>query len=500
MAAKLPKAITDMQLTAVRTLTTILAAPTLSSSSVGSTVTLSWTAPVQNGQSIIAGYRLYSALAPAGPFTLLTTTLALSAQDTLGAATQYYRIEAFDQYQTGNSSPALGVAPGVINPLGTASAVLNVQAFAATTGAYILFDPPVDPGGTALTGYTANFSTGGSFTAGKTRIQNEGGTQNYQQLQCRIDLDGLTPGVSISFTIQAVNSSGPGALSNPSNSVTPLAKSNLYLNGGGTPPLTLWNSRSFSCVETYGVHPGTASKNTNGGRATNTTAPSNRNNAAWNVVEIDCDAGQNGGYQPSWNHENPANSENGRLRLPPYHSLSIDVWPTQNQALGQQGIFIGCAKCLWVNGTVTAAGPTVIDSTQSTAFGNPGWPTNIFNGCLVTNLRTGATSNVSANAAQSITLFNDLGWRIGDKFEVSVSDVGTGTFVNNIGQGSPIAGVTGPLSMISGQWNTYLVALNALNGGVTAYPIITTDQILKPSFVLNSAAAEAHYFGDVFLF
>lgn len=383
--------------------------------------------------------------------------------------------------------------------VGVSSAPLNPQAFATTLGAYVLFDPPTSPGGAPLTSYTVNFSTGGSFTAGPTRIQDEFNSQNYQQLQCRMDIDHLPAGIAVSFTVQANSASGAGTPSVPTNVVTPLAKGNLYINGGGTTPLTLWNDRSFSCVINYGVTPGTASRNTSGGNATHTTAPANVDNAAWGVVEVDCDAGQNGGYQPSFNHENPANTQNGRLRLVPYSQLTIDVYPTQNQALGQQGIFIGWAKCLWVNGTTTASGSTLVtDATQSPAFGNPGWPANIFVNCLVTNLRTGATANVTANTATTITVNSALGLLRGDKYEISVSDVGTGTFVNNIGQGSPITGVSGPLTMVSGVRNRYVINLTAFNGGATAYPSITTDQILKPGFVLNSAAPEAHYFGDVF--
>lgn len=385
---------------------------------------------------------------------------------------------------------------------GTApSAPLNVQLNAATTGAYVLFDPPASNGSSNISAYRANISTGGSVTSSAQRIQDEFNVQNYQQLQCRIDIDGLTAGTPITVTVQAINASGAGTASSSSGSATPLAKGNLYINGGGTTPLTLWNSRSFSCVETYGVTPGTASKNTNGGSGTHATAPTNQGNAAWNVVEIDCDAGQNGGYQPSFNHENPNNTQNGRLRIIPYTTLNLEVWPTQNQALGQQGVFIGWAKCLWVNGTTTASGTTVVtDGTQSTAFGNPGWPTNIFNGCLVTNLRTGATANVTSNTATTITVNANLSLLLGDKYEISVSDVGTGLSVNNIGQGGALpSGATGPLTLIAGQWNNYSLPISSFNGGATQYPNVTADQLLKPSFVLNSAAAEAHYFGNVYL-
>lgn len=112
MAAKAPKALADMQLTAVRTLTSVLPAPGLQSSVSGSTATLSWIAPTPSGQSIIAGYRLYKASAVNGPFALVNTYTTLSTTDTL-SGTQFYRIEAFDQYQTGVSSSVVSCAPQV---------------------------------------------------------------------------------------------------------------------------------------------------------------------------------------------------------------------------------------------------------------------------------------------------------------------------------------------------------------------------------------------------
>src|SRR6266581_1621957 len=106
----LPRAITDMQLTAVRTLTTVLGAPTLQASVSGSTATLSWSTPTATGQSVIAGYRLYRGATPSTVNTLVTTTTSTSVPDTL-PCTQYYRVEAFDQYQTGNTSPPLSCSP-----------------------------------------------------------------------------------------------------------------------------------------------------------------------------------------------------------------------------------------------------------------------------------------------------------------------------------------------------------------------------------------------------
>ena len=106
----IPQAITDMQLTATRTLTRPLAAPALTSTTTGpTTATLNWTAPMPTGVSVIAGYRLKRATTIAGPYTTLYTGLNLTFNDTVASGTVYYTIEAFDQFVTGAISNPLSV-------------------------------------------------------------------------------------------------------------------------------------------------------------------------------------------------------------------------------------------------------------------------------------------------------------------------------------------------------------------------------------------------------
>lgn len=102
-----------MQLTAVRTLTQALAAPALSSSIAGSTATLNWTAPTPTGQSVIAGYRIFKSATVSGTYTQVGGALPptqLSLADTL-SGTQFYKVEAFDQFATGGRSAGLQCAP-----------------------------------------------------------------------------------------------------------------------------------------------------------------------------------------------------------------------------------------------------------------------------------------------------------------------------------------------------------------------------------------------------
>lgn len=102
-----------MIITGVRTLTQALAAPALSSAVSGTTATLNWAAPTPTGQSVIGGFRLYKAASVGGPYTQVGSNLPagqLSATDTL-SATQFYKVEAFDQYQTGGSSAVTSCVP-----------------------------------------------------------------------------------------------------------------------------------------------------------------------------------------------------------------------------------------------------------------------------------------------------------------------------------------------------------------------------------------------------
>lgn len=102
-----------MQITAVRTLTAPLSAPALTPSVSGTTATLNWTAPTPTGQSVIAGYRVYKSSTVGGTYTQIGGNLPanqLSLTDTL-SGTSFYKVEAFDQFVTGNRSGGVQCSP-----------------------------------------------------------------------------------------------------------------------------------------------------------------------------------------------------------------------------------------------------------------------------------------------------------------------------------------------------------------------------------------------------
>lgn len=159
---------------------------------------LTWTAATDN--TGVAGYRVYKdtvLLAELGDVLTYTATGLTNGVD------YDFTVTAFDaadnesvESNIETASPAAEVpdAPTI----GTATAG-NAQVSVA-------FTPPVDNGGSAITGYTAT-STPGSITA-------SGGSSP-------IVVTGLTNGVAYTFTVHATNAVGNSAESAASNSATP---------------------------------------------------------------------------------------------------------------------------------------------------------------------------------------------------------------------------------------------------------------------------------------
>jgi hypothetical protein len=383
-------------------------------------------------------------------------------------------------------SHAEGGSPGFESgtAAGAPMAPSNVKAYATTEGVYVLFAPPSDSGASAITRYTATTSTGHSASVTATRVQNEHNTLSYEQLNCRIDIDGLAAGTNVTVTVRASNASGTSAASPASNAVTPLAGGPTYVAGGGnTAESPAWGDYSYSGEVYYGVTPHTASRNGTGSYS----APTNPTNAAWNVVEFDNDDA-NGGFQPFFHHQDPDNTQNGRLNLVPYKDLVISVYPTADQTSFQQGLYLGFLRCLWVNGVVgTGGSSSLVDPTQN-------WPADIFATALVTDITTGSLVNVASNTSTTLTFTSPMTVNAGDFYEISVPDVGIG---QQIVVGNGTATAYGPTSLVSGQWNTFTIPFTAFDGGSTSFTQVSGGQILKFNAVLSANSDEVHYFANV---
>jgi hypothetical protein len=357
-------------------------------------------------------------------------------------------------------------------------------------GAAIHFKPGASPGSTNITGYRTYVRQSGvdisHFDTSSVRLQDEGNTNNWQQLNCRTEANGLTDGGVYTFQVAAINVAGVSPnRSADSNSVTALTLGNYYMVcGGGMPGLNPdFSDYSFGEAELqYNVAPGTASTTP----ITGFNAPTNPGTSTDNVLEFGISSGQNGAtWFPHIGHQSLSNTfdstQNGRFNIAPFTNIIVKVWPTQS---GMSVFPNQLAACLWVNGVVTTGGTgTFTDATQTAPYGNPGWPTNILNGSLVWNLSTGQNADCTGNTGTQVTGIGSVVFSVGDYYEISIPDVGIGASL----------GAQSPSPMTANSWNTFVIPLANFNGGSTAYTNIYTapGQILKSQVAFNAPSGNA---------
>jgi len=106
-----------MQITAVRTLTSVLQAPQVSAVKSGSNCILSWVPPTPTGQSVIAGYRVFRGTTPSNIqlLAVINDPAQTSITDPL-TGTQLYQVQAFDQFQKGALSTVISQTAGARFP------------------------------------------------------------------------------------------------------------------------------------------------------------------------------------------------------------------------------------------------------------------------------------------------------------------------------------------------------------------------------------------------
>jgi titin len=185
--------------------------------------TLVWTAPIDNGGSLVTGYVITPS--SGAPVTVGNVTTYTMTGLTNGTA-YTFTVAAINVVATGaNSSASNSVTPHPTAP----GAPTLVAASAGNTTATLTWIAPIDDGGSAIIGYTITPSIGSPITVGDVTTYT---------------LTGLLNGTGYTFTVAAINQLGTGATSFvASNAVTPAAGGSATVNP--TAPTQIFGADRF---------------------------------------------------------------------------------------------------------------------------------------------------------------------------------------------------------------------------------------------------------------
>jgi hypothetical protein len=171
----------------------------------GTSITVTWDAPTDNGGSALTGYRVQRAT-NAG-FTTGVVAVDVSATPRsyqvtgLAHGTQYwFRVLAKNSTGDSSFSTSDSATTGITTP--SAPAQPTASNIGPTTATVTWSASGIDNGGSALTGYEVQRATNASFT-GATQTGVGAGTLS-------INYSGLTPGTDYWVRVRAVNAAGSG--------------------------------------------------------------------------------------------------------------------------------------------------------------------------------------------------------------------------------------------------------------------------------------------------
>src|SRR2546428_2645238 len=217
-----------------------------------SQISLSWTAPTNNGGSAITGYKIYrstSSGTETGYVNLGNVTSYTNTIVTPGV-TYFYKVRAVNALGVSTLSNEASATPPTLP-----SAPQNLQATTGVGNVALTWDASSSNSGSPITGYKIYRSTSSGTETGYVNL---GNVTSYTNT-------GVTPGVTYFYKVRAVNALGVSTLSNEASatpSPLPSAPQNLQATTGvGNVALT-WDassSNSGSPITGYKIYRSTSS-------------------------------------------------------------------------------------------------------------------------------------------------------------------------------------------------------------------------------------------------